>query len=152
MSSFLTDVIGLDPSAARMVQYALAAVVVLIAVLVAASLLLRMLRQGYGTEDGAVARLAITESLRIDEKRRLVLVRRDDSEHLVLLGASSDLLLETIPGRHRSREAPPRQEAGTEPPLREAHREPPLSAPVARPAPEQREERPMPKMPRVERP
>lgn len=152
MSTFLTDVIGLDPSAARMVQIALAAVVVLIAVLVAASLLLRMLRQGYGTEDGAVARLGITESLRIDEKRRLVLVRRDDSEHLVLLGATSDLLLETIHGRNRTREPPPRHEASAEPPLREGHREPPLTAAFEKPAVGPREERPMPKMPRIERP
>ncbi len=39
-------------------------------------------------------RLAIVEVAAVDSKRRLVLVRRDDKEHLVLLGANSELLIE----------------------------------------------------------
>lgn len=42
----------------------------------------------------AERRLAIVESLNIDGKRRLVLIRRDDTEHLLLLGTSDDLLIE----------------------------------------------------------
>lgn len=40
-------------------------------------------------------RLSIVEVMAIDAKRRLILVRRDDREHLVLLGADRDLLVET---------------------------------------------------------
>jgi flagellar protein FliO/FliZ len=49
-------------------------------------------------------RLAIVESAPIDARRRLVLVRRDDVEHLVLLGGGSESVIETA--------IPVRQEAG----------------------------------------
>jgi flagellar protein FliO/FliZ len=42
-------------------------------------------------------RLAISEILAIDARRRLVLLRRDNVEHLVLLGPTQDLLIETLP-------------------------------------------------------
>jgi flagellar protein FliO/FliZ len=40
-------------------------------------------------------RLAIVEVRPIDLRHRLVLVRRDDVEHLLLLGAPGDLVIET---------------------------------------------------------
>ena len=43
-------------------------------------------------------RLALVEVLPVDAKRRLVLVRRDRVEHLVLLGPTSDLVVETAIG------------------------------------------------------
>ena len=39
-------------------------------------------------------RLSIVEVMAVDAKRRLVLVRRDDTEHLVLLGAAHDTVIE----------------------------------------------------------
>jgi flagellar protein FliO/FliZ len=42
----------------------------------------------------AEKRLAIVEVASLDTRRRLVLIRRDDTEHLVLLGTTSDLLIE----------------------------------------------------------
>jgi flagellar protein FliO/FliZ len=45
-------------------------------------------------------RLALVEVRPLDAKHKLVLLRRDDREHLVLLGASGDLLIESgIPAR-----------------------------------------------------
>jgi flagellar protein FliO/FliZ len=44
---------------------------------------------------GAVRRLEIVETAVIDAKRRLVLLRRDGTEHLVLLGAGTELLVES---------------------------------------------------------
>ena len=44
---------------------------------------------------GRRRRLSVTESLAVDGKRRLVLVRRDDVEHLILLGTGPDILVET---------------------------------------------------------
>ncbi len=43
---------------------------------------------------GKQRRLAIVEVLPLDGKRRLVLLRRDGTEHLVLLGLGADLLIE----------------------------------------------------------
>lgn len=43
---------------------------------------------------GGQRRLAIIEIAPIDAKRRLVLVRRDGTEHLIMLGTTSDLLIE----------------------------------------------------------
>jgi flagellar protein FliO/FliZ len=40
-------------------------------------------------------RLSIVEIVPIDARRRLVLLRRDDTEHLILLGQTQDLVIET---------------------------------------------------------
>ena len=54
-------------------------------------------------------RLAVVEVRPLDAKRKLVLLRRDDREHLVLLGVAGDLLIESdIP-------APPAQPAAPAP-------------------------------------
>ncbi|OLP53911.1 hypothetical protein BJF92_04860 [Rhizobium rhizosphaerae] len=42
-------------------------------------------------------RLAVLESTAVDARRRLVLVRRDDVEHLLLIGGPADLVLESRP-------------------------------------------------------
>jgi flagellar protein FliO/FliZ len=44
---------------------------------------------------GRARRLAIIEVAAVDAKRRLVLVRRDDREHLLLLGATQDVVVES---------------------------------------------------------
>lgn len=44
---------------------------------------------------GSRRRLSVSEVSVIDGKRRLVLVRRDEVEHLVLLGPQKDLVIET---------------------------------------------------------
>lgn len=44
---------------------------------------------------GARRRLSIVEVLPLDGKRRLVLLRRDDVEHLVLLGTHEDVVVES---------------------------------------------------------
>ena len=57
-------------------------------------------RIGFGSirtssSSGQQRRLKIQEVASIDARRKLVLVRRDDTEHLVLLGLSQDLLIES---------------------------------------------------------
>ena len=44
---------------------------------------------------GQVARLGVLESAALDPKRRLVLVRRDDREHLLLLAPGRELVIES---------------------------------------------------------
>lgn len=39
-------------------------------------------------------RIAVVDAIGVDARRRLILIRRDDVEHLVLLGAHDDLLIE----------------------------------------------------------
>ena len=58
------------------------------------------------------ARLGISEYYEVDKSRFLVLVRRDDVEHLVLVGGNQDLVIETNiqPDRaHRHQAEPPRR-------------------------------------------
>lgn len=43
---------------------------------------------------GGKRRLSLVEVLPLDAKRRLVLLRRDGTEHLVLLGLSGDVVIE----------------------------------------------------------
>ena len=74
---------------------ALGFVLVLIAILAA---LVR--RSGLGdrlavTKTSGERRLDLIEVRPLDAKRKLVLLRRDDREHLVLLGQTSDLLIES---------------------------------------------------------
>jgi flagellar protein FliO/FliZ len=62
---------------------------------------------------GGSRRLNIVEVAPLDAKRRLVLVRRDGTEHLLLLGSASELVVETgIPAG----DAPPSGEAPRETP------------------------------------
>jgi len=42
-----------------------------------------------------VRRLSISEQYNIDNRRRLILVRRDDVEHLIMTGGPVDVLIET---------------------------------------------------------
>jgi flagellar biogenesis protein FliO len=56
-------------------------------------LLVRMLSRSVRGKKGA--RLGISEYYEIDKTRRLVLVRRDDTEHLVLIGGGHDMVIES---------------------------------------------------------
>ncbi|WP_096704002.1 flagellar biosynthetic protein FliO [Magnetospirillum sp. 15-1] len=48
-----------------------------------------------GRSGGPGRRLAVVESLTLDVKHRLVLVRRDDREHLLVLGGGQPVVVET---------------------------------------------------------
>ena len=57
-------------------------------------------RMGLGFPVGALKRsgnrrLSVVETAPLDGRRRLVLVRRDDTEHLIILGPTSELVVET---------------------------------------------------------
>lgn len=44
-------------------------------------------------------RLAVREALVLDPRRRVVIIRADDTEHVLLLGAERELLLDSRPAR-----------------------------------------------------
>ena len=51
--------------------------------------------QNFSRSAGSPRRLALVETISLDARRKLMLVRRDGVEHLLLLGANSETLLET---------------------------------------------------------
>lgn len=59
---------------------------------------------------GEEARLSVSEAVAVDHRRKLVLVKRDHVEHLILIGGENDLLLEhAIPPHARPQPQTPPQ-------------------------------------------
>lgn len=52
-------------------------------------------RLGASTGRGRMPRLAVIDAAAVDGRRRLVLVRRDNIEHLLMIGGPSDVVVET---------------------------------------------------------
>jgi flagellar protein FliO/FliZ len=75
-------------------------------------------RLGANTNRGRAPRLAVIDAAAVDGRRRLVLVRRDNIEHLLMIGGPTDIVVEpnivrAIPGRDQM---PPRPGATELPP------------------------------------
>ena len=66
---------------------------VILAVLIIGLLVYRALHKRVRGRKGQ--RLGISEYHEIDETRRLVLVRRDETEHLLLIGGAQDIVVES---------------------------------------------------------
>jgi hypothetical protein len=77
-------------------DYAIAAAIVL-ALLVIAMLVLKAVGGRVRARQGS--RLGVSEYHEVDKQRRLVLVRRDGVEHLLMIGGEQDLVIETGIGR-----------------------------------------------------
>src|ERR1700761_8209302 len=61
-------------------------------------------RLGTNTSRGRMPRLAVIDAAAVDGRRRLVLVRRDNVEHLLMIGGPTDIVVEpntvrAMPGR-----------------------------------------------------
>ncbi len=89
---FLNQLLGFTENNTVRAILVLAAVILLIIVL--GYFMRRITRRGAGHKRGRVARLSIIEAIAIDQRRRLVLVRRDNTEHLLMIGGASDILIE----------------------------------------------------------
>src|SRR5438034_5310290 len=77
-------------------------------------------RLGANTQRGRMPRLAVIDAAAVDGRRRLVLVRRDNVEHLLMIGGPTDIVVEpnivrAAPGRDQMA---PRPSAGAEAPPR----------------------------------
>ena len=83
-------------------QFVLALVFVL-ALIGATALAAKRLGLGHQARPTAKRRLAVVEVLSLDGKRRLVLLRRDDVEHLVILSPTSETVVERSLSRGRKR-------------------------------------------------
>ena len=68
------------------------------AVIVAILLVLWLLKLVFSASGNAVRgrnrRLAVVDSLALDPKRQLLIIRRDDVEHLILVGGTQDIVVE----------------------------------------------------------
>src|ERR1700749_3114155 len=78
-------------------------------------------RLGANTNRGRMPRLAVIDAAAVDGRRRLVLVRRDNVEHLLMIGGPTDIVVEpnivrAVAGREQLPYRP--TGAGTEPPPR----------------------------------
>src|SRR5436190_1697976 len=85
----------------------LCAFVAVLALIGAAAWLVRRFagnRLGANTTRGRMPRLAVIDAAAVDGRRRLVLVRRDNIEHLLMIGGPTDVVVESnivraLPGR-----------------------------------------------------
>eukprot|EP01037_Dinobryon_pediforme_P024860 gene24860-26799_t len=91
MRDWLNAIFGTEGG--RAAQMVLALVVVLLFILVLAWLFRRFTGSDASklkSNSKLRGRLAITDAKDIDSRRRLVLLRRDDVEHLILIGGPTD--------------------------------------------------------------
>lgn len=93
MLDWLDGIAG--PDYARAILWTLAALILLIVVLVIVKLI-RSMTFGTFVAGGRnrKTRLAVMDATAVDSHRRLVLVRRDDIEHLLLIGGPTDVVVE----------------------------------------------------------
>src|SRR5947208_12672377 len=103
---------------------------------------------------GRQPRLAVIDSAAVDGRRKLVIIRRDNVEHLLMIGGPSDVVVETNivrgaaiaardapPARNGAPETMPRAIQMPEPtpwPLQPEHAPAPAPAPMPQPARAQR--------------
>jgi len=93
MNAWLATIVG--ESAAPIVGFILLFILV-IALLLLVFAVLRRVTGGTFVAGGRnrQVRLSVTDAAAVDNRRRLVLVRRDDVEHLILIGGPSDVVIE----------------------------------------------------------
>jgi flagellar biogenesis protein FliO len=74
-------------------------------------------RLGTNTNRGRMPRLAVIDAAAVDGRRRLVLVRRDNIEHLLMIGGPTDIVVESnIVRAMPARDQAPQRAGATEPP------------------------------------
>jgi flagellar protein FliO/FliZ len=106
-------------------------------------------RLGANTQRGRMPRLAVIDAAAVDGRRRLVLVRRDNVEHLLMIGGPTDIVVEPnilravagreqLPHRPAGADAPPRISPLPDTSWNEddafSHLEPQMPEPPPRPA------------------
>ena len=108
-----------DKYARHPITFIVAFIVVLALIGVAAWLVRQFAgnRLGANTQRGRMPRLAVIDAAAVDGRRRLVLVRRDNVEHLLMIGGPTDIVVEpnivrAAPGRDQL----PQRSNAAEPP------------------------------------
>ncbi len=90
---FLTSLFGGSGNMWLTALFALGVVIILIFIVM---WILRIIAGGNGSASrGRNRRLSVVDSLALDQKRQLLVVRRDNVEHLILTGGPTDIVVET---------------------------------------------------------
>src|SRR6201991_2864683 len=106
---------------------ALTFILAFVAVLALIGVAAWLVRRFAGTRLGAnpnrsrMPRLAVIDAAAVDGRRRLVLVRRDNVEHLLMIGGPTDIVVDPKtgrPSRARGAQMAPRPVGNAEPPPR----------------------------------
>lgn len=99
---------------------AIIALIVVVALILLAAWLVRRFattRLGANTQRGRMPRLAVIDAAAVDGRRRLVLVRRDNVEHLLMIGGPTDIVVEpNIVRAAAGRDQIPQRPSAAEPP------------------------------------
>lgn len=94
MTSWLVDTFQMEPGWARGIGFFIAVVIVLALI----SIFVWVLRRIAGTRAlggrSRQPRVAVMDAAALDTRRRLILIRRDNVEHLLLVGGPSDVVVE----------------------------------------------------------
>ena len=72
-----------------------AALTLVIGLMGGLALILKRLQLGGPIKTGSARRLKILEILQLDSRRKAILLRRDDKEHLVILGPNGETVIES---------------------------------------------------------
>lgn len=98
----------MTPDPQQLAQFGAALAFVLALVALVAWLARRFLPGASGVAAGKKRRLTIVETLALDPKTRAVLLRRDEVEHLIVLGPAGATKLESVAAAAPSQPEPPR--------------------------------------------
>ncbi|SDR37146.1 flagellar biosynthetic protein FliO [Pseudovibrio sp. Tun.PSC04-5.I4] len=94
MPDWLAQTTGMSQGSAQLLAVVLAMLIIAVLIAVCIPLLKRLARTSYKGSRSRQPRLAIMDTTDIDARRRLLLVRRDNVEHLILIGGANDLVVE----------------------------------------------------------
>jgi len=90
---FITSLFGGTGNSLLTAIFALAAVIA--AILLVLWLLKVLMNASGNVARGRNRRIAVMDSLALDPKRQLLIIRRDNVEHLILVGGTQDLVIES---------------------------------------------------------
>lgn len=90
---FLTELLGEDLGNIAIAIGAL--FITILAIILVVWLIKMAFRVSRDGARGKMRRLAVLSSAPVDNKRQLLIVRRDDTEHLVMIGGPNDVVIET---------------------------------------------------------
>lgn len=96
-----------DPESVNWLRFALASFTVIALIAGLAWGLKFLTLRGWMKAEKAGQRIQILSSLALDARRRLLLVKQDETEHLLLLGPAGDLLISSKPARKTSKDNEP---------------------------------------------
>lgn len=107
----------------NLIYYVIALVFVIALILIGARLLKRTASGGNSKGGsflrGRERRLGVVEAASVDGRRKLILLRRDDVEHLIMTGGPVDVVVETGIQSSQHTQSPQPQEPSFEPQKRE---------------------------------